>query len=501
MQKRIRVLAMVMMVLLGVILLQGANVQFRQATKLANSPNNPRTLAARLSQTRGEIIAADGTVLAKSVPTPKGEYKYQRTYPLGALMGQITGFVSPNYGNWGIEAQYNSYLLSHSQPPRSLAQVLAPQTSTDSVALTIVPSLQNLAKSQLAGRDGAIVALNPKTGAILAMYSNPTYDPSPLAAPSAALERYAWGLYNQRNANGFQPLLALAYQGTFPPGSTFKVVTASAAYQQRPDLAAKSYPSTTTIPLPDTNKTLSNFAFGTCGGTVAEMLPPSCDTGFALLGLYLGATALFQQATAFGYNSRPPLDIPGVAASNFPTVASLTAAKPFVAYSAIGQGNVATTALQNALSAAGIANAGVIMAPHLLREVRTSQGDLVLRYKPAKWQQATTPAVAAQVSTLMQQVVSSGTAYGVFSPASKVAAKTGTAQTNAGAINLRTDDWMIAFAPSDNPQVALAVVLPNQALEATGSVVAGPVANCMIQGVLAYFAGQPVVNTPTTCAG
>jgi peptidoglycan glycosyltransferase len=135
-----------------------------------------------------------------------------------------------------------------------------------------------------------------------------------------------------------------------------------------------------------------------------------------------------------------------------------------------------------------------------MREIRTSDGDLITTYKPSTWKTATTPEVAAQVATLMQQVASQGTASGVFNSASKVAAKTGTAQTSSTNLNLRTDDWMIAFAPYDDPQVALAVILPNQALDATGAAVAGPVMNCMVQGVLAYLAGQPVTNTSSTCS-
>jgi penicillin-binding protein A len=496
---RIRVLAMVVMVLLGALLIQAANVEFRQSSSLSANPNNPRVALAKLSQARGEILAADGSVLAQSVPTPKGQYKYKRVYPEGQLMGHVTGFDSLIYGTWGIEASYNSYLITHPQPPRSLVQVLSPKSSTDSVALTIVPSLQKLAQSQLAGRDGAIVALNPKTGGIYALYSNPTYDPNPLAFPDAKVERFAWGLVNQRDSSGFSPLLALSFQRTFPPGSTFKVVTSTAAISKRPDLASKSYPVASTISLPDTNQTLSNFGFNSCGGTVAEMLPPSCDTGFALLGLDLGAATLWQQATEFGFDSKPPIDVPGAATSNFPTPAQLQHRLPFLAYGAIGQGDVTATALQNALVAAGIADQGTVMTPHLMREVRTAEGDLVTTYRPRAWTTATTPAVAAQVSTLMQEVVTQGTAAGVFSPALKVAAKTGTAQTSATNVNERTDDWMIAFAPYDDPQVALAVILPNQALSATGAAVAGPVMNCMVEGVAAYLAGQPVTNTATTC--
>jgi len=501
MDKRIRIMALVILVLFGAILVQAANVQFRQSTKLANSPNNPRVHQAQLNQSRGVILAADGSKLAESVPTTKGQRKYQRVYPYGSLMGQITGYDSPIFGTWGIEAQYNSALLTHAQPASSLSQVLSPSSSTNSVALTIVPQLQRLAQQQLAGSDGAIVALNPTTGAILAMYSNPTYDPTPLVSPNGAIEKFVWGQDQVKNANGFEPLVALSYQGVFPPGSTMKVVTTTATYGLRPDLVNHVYPTLPTTPLPDTNQTLSNYGFRSCGGTVAEMLPPSCDTGFALLGLDLTAPTMWFQAAAFGFDSRPPLDIPGVAISNFPTPTQLAHNRPGLAYAAIGQGDVTASALQNALDAAAIANGGVVMTPHLMREIRTQQGDLVRAFKPTAWRTTTNKATAAQVSTLMQQVVTQGTAGGIFNPASKVAAKTGTAQTSATSVNLKTDDWMIAFAPADNPQIAIAVVLPFQPLSATGAQVAGPIMNCMVQGALAYAAGQPVVNTPSTCAG
>ena len=502
MGKRIRIMAMVMMLLFGAVLVQAANVQFRQAKKLATDPKNPRNVEARLSLGRGDILAGDGSILAHSVRTPTGVYKYQRQYPTGALMGQITGFDSPIYGRFGIEAQYNSFLAAHPQPARSLSQILSPTTSTDSVALTILPSLQNLAAQQLAGRNGAVVVLNPSTGSVLAMYANPTYDPTPLAAPSTKAEHDAWASYQVKNSAGYAPLVALTYQRSFPPGSTFKVVTSSAAYNYRPDLANKYYPQTSSIALPNTNLKLQNYGGGTCGGTVAIMLPPSCDTGFAELGMDLGADIMWRQATTFGFNARPPLDLPGVAASNFPTPSSLRNSDAFLAYDSIGQHDVTATALQNALVAAGIANNGIVMAPHLLREVRDKEGNLVKRYLPLKWLTAATPQTAAQVSTLMQQVVTEGTAAGVgFLSADEVAAKTGTAQTAAGAVNTSTDDWMIAFAPASHPTVAIAVIIPDQTLSATGAEVAGPVMKCMIEGSLAAALGQPVTNTATTCAG
>ena len=502
MGKRIRIMAMVMMLLFGAVLVQAANVQFRQAKKLAADPKNPRNIEARLSLGRGDILAGDGSVLAHSVRTPTGVYKYQRQYPMGALMGQITGFDSPIYGRFGIEAQYNAFLSAHPQPARSLSQILSPTTSTDSVALTILPSLQNLAAQQLAGRNGAVVVLNPSTGSVLAMYANPTYDPTPLVAPSTKAEHDAWAAYQVKNSAGYAPLVALTFQRSFPPGSTFKVVTSSAAYNYRPDLANKYYPQASSIPLPNTNLRLQNYGGGTCGGTVAIMLPPSCDTGFAELGMDLGADIMWRQATTFGFNARPPLDIPGVATSNFPTPASLRNNGAFLAYDSIGQHDVTATALQNALVAAGVANNGIVMTPHLLREVRDKEGNLVKRFAPLKWLTAATPQTAAQVTTLMQQVVTQGTAAGVgFLSSDEVAAKTGTAQTAAGSVNTSTDDWMIAFAPASHPTVAIAVILPDQTLSATGAEVAGPVMKCMIEGSLAAALGQPVTNTATTCAG
>jgi len=499
MDRRIRILALVLVVLFGALLVQGANVQFRRSEALASSPNNPRIQAQKLSQSRGQILAADGTVLAQSVPTPNGTYKFQRVYPQGALMGQITGVDSINYGLYGIEASYDSYLTSHKQPASSITQLLSPQTSTDSVTLTAVPSLQQDAMDALAGRNGAVVAIDPRNGNVEAMYSNPNYDPNPLADPSAAVEAFAWGAYNTANAAGFKPFSPLAYRSAFPPGSTFKVVTATAAYAKAPELTTKSYPSLATTPLPDTNQTLSNYGFSSCGGTIAEMLPPSCDTGFALLGLDLGAQNLWEQATEFGFNSVPPLDIPGVEPSNFPTPAELAHNLPGLAYSAIGQEDVDATALQNALDAAAIANKGSLMAPHLMSSIRDQQGNLIKAYQPKQWQATTTQAVAAQISTLMQEVVTNGTASGIFNPAFKVAAKTGTAQTSLTNVNTSTDDWMIAFAPADNPVIAIAVVVPNQTLSATGATIAGPIMNCMIQRSLAYAGNLAARLNPASC--
>ena len=443
-------------------------------------------------------MASDGTILAESVPTGKGLNVYRRLYPLGALTSGLVGFVSPTYGTWALEAEYNTYLSSHTQPAQSFEQLLAPTSAADNVTLTINTGLERVAARALAGRDGAAVVLDPKTGAILAMYSNPTYNPVPLTSSDYKVAEAAWAKDNTNNAYGFPPLGEVATQQTFPPGSTFKVVTTAAVVTYKPQLLLKHYRSATTISLPDSNKTLSNFAFGTCGGTIAEMLPPSCDTGFALVGLDLGGSDLASTADSFGYNDVPPIDLPGAVASNFPAASVFANDLPEVAYSAIGQENVRTSALMNALVAAAIGNGGVMMTPHLLKYVSGPDGSIVKRYKPTVWKTPLTSEQAAQIVPMMVNVAKYGTAAGYFPAADDVGAKTGTAQTGNSAKN--TDDWMIAFAPASDPVIAVAVVLPFQPISATGALVAGPVMTCLVEGGLAVQSGLPPAGTSSTCA-
>jgi peptidoglycan glycosyltransferase len=252
--------------------------------------------------------------------------------------------------------------------------------------------------------------------------------------------------------------------------------------------------------LPDTNKLLYNDGDTPCGGTIAEMLPQSCDPGYGLLGIALGAQDLTAEAHAFGYDQVPPLDLPGVVASYFPTESYLAANPPYLAYSAIGQEDVSATALQNALVAAGVANKGVIMTPHLMSEITGPDGAVVQRYKDTPWKTPLTAAQAGQIVPLMHDVVTEGTAAEVgFLPQDDVAAKTGTAQVGSILTN-DTDDWMIAFAPANNPTIAIAVSVPFQAYSATGAQIAGPIMKCMIEGALALQAGKPITGTSTTCA-
>lgn len=499
MSRRIAWLGVAMILCFGALFLQLNNIQVKNAHKYATDPANPRVTSTAETQPRGQIQAADGTtVLAESVPNPAypahSPYKFVRVYPQRGLYAHIVGFYSPIYGNYGIEQSYNSYLVSHNQPVKTLRDLLTTHTVDDTITLTVQPKLQQAAQTALAGRDGAIVAIDPQTGAVEAMYSNPTYDPNYVSSLNPKIYEPAWFEDNLRDQYGFNALTSLAYQDSFPPGSTFKTVTTAAAYDHAPQLVNKPQKTYSCIPVGtfqgQTTKPLCNYASGSCGGTIAQMLPPSCDTGYALLGTEIGSQGMYDEATAFGFDQQPPIDLlhDSYEVSHFPTPADVAHAQVLLAYSSIGQDLTIATPLQMALVAAGIADKGVVMTPHFMDEIYDSTGTLVTRYTPKPWKTATSPATTAALTGLMRQVVASGTAAGVFDPAFDVAAKTGTAQTGSGgqgtAGNANTTDWMIAFAPASDPKIAVAVVIPNQALSATGAQIAGPVANDMISAAL-----------------
>jgi peptidoglycan glycosyltransferase len=496
MGRRIRWLGVIMVVCLGLVVIQLVNIQLVKAKALQTSPFNPRISSQVYINPRGTITAADGTVLAKSIPTPAGtntqdySYHYVRQYPQGPLYAGITGYDSALfYGTAGIEQQYDSSLAAHQPAPQTLSQLIFRQQqprTTDNVALTVEPSLQNAAWSALttlppgANKDGAVVVMQPSTGNILAMVSNPTFDPNPLVSTSLHAEQLAYYSYIQKDHEGFFPLRPIANRETFPPGSTMKVVTSTAAYNLKPALAGFDFPTAQCVTFSDSNVPLCDQS-GPCGGMMPQMLPFSCDPGYAELGVQLGVPIMTKQSELFGYNSVPGIDLPGSSTSIFPPLAPNSQA--FLGQSSIGQYNVQTTALQNAMVAAGIANGGVLMTPHLMSSIHDSQGAVVQTYTPQAAATVGSAQTAQQVTSLMEGVVASGTAAGVGFPAYLCAAvKTGTAETNK-ATGL-TDTWMIGFAPANHPQVAVAVVVPQQANSSDGAHVAGPIMKAVLQAAV-----------------
>ncbi len=477
MDTQIRRLGIALLVLFGLLFAQLNNLQLRQASRLSNDPRNTRAIVVDFSRERGRILAADGTVLADSVPTDD-ELERLRRYPEGPLYAPVTGFFSFNYGSDGAERAFSAELAGRKVTINSLDDLLSATPRTNDVTLTIQPAVQKAAAAALGGRRGAVVAVDPRSGAVLAMVSFPTFDPNPLAGHDLKAVQRSWNAFQ---ADPGKPMLPRPYRERYSPGSTFKVVTASAAIGSRPDLAAKVYPPKKTLDLRGTSRDLPNFGGSTCGGPLPELLRASCNTGFGELGLDLGGPALRDEALSFGWGERPPFDLPAPAASGFPDLSELRT-QPQVATSAIGQLDVSASPLQMALVSCAVANNGTIMEPHVLSRVTDTQGQVVRGAEPKAWKQPMTAADAAQLKDMMVGVVQRGTAGKAAVPGAQVAAKTGTAQTTGD----NAHAWITAFAPADAPRVAVSVIVESQpgVSEATGGSVAAPIASAVLRAAL-----------------
>jgi peptidoglycan glycosyltransferase len=503
MDRRVRIFALFLIACFVLLFLQLANVQVRQSRALKASPFEVRGTGDVFAGDRGEILSSDGHVLAVSLPS-KGPFPYQRVYPAGPLFADVTGYVNVVNANisTGLEAEYGNplgsspasqYLLVHQYPTRGLKGILASRRGTDSITTTISYRLQQVAQQALGGLKGAVVALDPQNGDILAMYSNPTYNPNDLAShdPREVAKYYA----SLDPASPSSPLANGVTYLAHPPGSTFKIVTSSAVFDHMPKLASATYPYLSSTGLPNTTQVLHNYADERCGGSLLEAFVVSCDTTYGLVGLELGPRYLSEEAQAFGFGQVPPIDLPPgeVSPSYFPKASSFSSHDPFLAYSAIGQGNVTETPLEDALIAGAIADKGTIMTPHLLSHVIDDEGNIVASYRPHPWLRATSPATAQAVLAFMRGVVAdpNGTGAGIGFPASlHVAAKTGTAQV--GSNGVCTDNWFVASAPAglgETPKVAVAAFVPYQpgvACASTGAQSAGPVVRSVLDAALGY---------------
>ncbi len=477
--RQIRRLGLVLLALFVILFLQLNYLQVVRADKLANDPGNSRKTTRDFNRERGVIQTADGVVVANSVPT-SGAFERLRQYPEPELFAHITGFFSFTFGTDGVERAYHNDLAGRSIRLQNLPDILSEQVRTGNVTLTLRKSLQQVARDALGPRKGAVVALNPVDGAVLAMWSFPSFDPNPLAAHNQKDVQAAW---KRLQADPAKPLLPRSYRERYAPGSTFKVVTAASALDRAPELAAKSYPTMSQLDLPQTNRNLPNFGGGSCGGQLPQLLKRSCNTGFAMLGLDLGGDRLSGEARDFGFSSVPPLDLPAVASSEFPEASAFRRNLPALAQSAIGQQDVAATPLQMALAAAGIANGGVIMRPHIMGDIRDSEGQVVRGWQPEPWLTAMSPASAASLRDMMVGVVNDGTAGRARVPGVQVAAKTGTAQT----VGDNSHAWLVAFAPAEAPRVAVAVIVvsqPGLGDTVTGGQIAAPIAQTVMAAAL-----------------
>jgi peptidoglycan glycosyltransferase len=479
----IRKVGIVVVLLFVGISAQLTYIQLVRASSLNKDPHNIRIITRDLTRDRGDIVSADGAVLARSTPV-KDSYKYQREYPLGALFSAVVGYQSINNGLAGVESTYNDELLGRDVrlQTRSLSDLLNSHNPTGTVVLTLSRTAQQAAATALKNRRGSVVVLDVKTGGIVAMFSNPNYDPNPLASHNTeAAGKFATSL----NKDPLKPNLSRAYQERYPSGSTFKVLTSAIALDDGVVNPQTTFPRVTNIALPQSNQLLRNFGGENCGGTLTESFTVSCNTTFARIGLTLG-DRLAQGITKFGINDpAPPIDLPDPASSVGPTAGTFQNNQPFFALAAIGQGDVAVTPLQMALVAESVADDGQILVPHVLDEVRASDGTVVRRYDPKLWQTAMTPGTASILNQFMRNVVAdpNGTGTAARIPGIAVAGKTGTAQAPGGPPHA----WFIAFAPAEAPRYAIAVIIErggDLGNEATGGKVAAPVAAEVLTSLL-----------------
>lgn len=475
-----RLSSVVMVMFLGLML--GATwVQFAQAPALNNDQRNVRTLYREYGNFRGPIVVG-GQAIASSVPVDDS-FGYQRVYANGPLYAPVTGFYSVVYGREGIERYFNTELNGSADSlfyERLQDLVTGRQTRGASVELTIDPVLQQVAWDALGDQRGAVVALDPTTGEILAMVSKPSYDPNALASHDFAATREAWAALT---TDPSQPMANRAIAGnTYPPGSTFKLVTAAAALEN--GLTADTpVAAPQTLTLPQTSTVLHNFGGSACSPTgamtLADALRVSCNTAFAQIGVDLGADELRAQAEAFGFDT--PLNVPmRVAESHFPEDPDA----PQTALSAIGQYEVRVTPLQMAMVAATIGNGGVQMTPYLVQTVRSQDLTVVETAEPVERGRAVSASTAAQLRDMMVSVVENGTGRAARIPGIAVAGKTGTAQTSD---DVPPHAWFTAFAPAEAPRIAVAVVVEHggsMGSEATGGAVAAPIARAVIQAAL-----------------
>lgn len=486
MNKPIRTMSIFCLLLFAALLLNSTYLQYVDAGSLNSRADNKRVRDAEFSRKRGAIVAG-GDAVAESTPVDD-PYTYQRVYRQPRKYAQLTGYYSYVYGRSAVESSQNQ-ILSGSDPRLFVNRVVDlignSQPKGGSVSLTIDPKAQSAAYDGLRAlgknTEGSVVAIEPSTGKVLAMVSSPTYDPNRLASHRFTAVQDAW---ESLNANKDKPLLNRGIQEVYPPGSTFKLVTAAAALssgQYTPDTKVKGGAR---LDLPQTSTDLVNENGSNCGGdpiTLTRALEVSCNVSFGDIGLRLGADALRAQAEKFGFDQTYLDDLGGQVSSRFPKDPD----EPQTALSAIGQFDVASTPLQMAMVVSGIANGGEVMRPYVVDEVRAPDLSVLDKTSPEAFRSnAVSSSVARDLTQMMVEVVDQGTGTTAQIPDIKVAGKTGTAQSSP---ERPPYAWFVSFAPADDPQVAVAVLVEDAGVERdeiSGSGLAAPIAKRVMEAVI-----------------
>ncbi|WP_328469210.1 penicillin-binding transpeptidase domain-containing protein [Streptomyces sp. NBC_00448] len=469
--------------LLLALLANATRVQLVEAGGHAANPANRRADIALYARPRGDILAGTRTVTG-SRPT-SGQLRYVRTYADGPLYAPVTGFASQTYGATLLEGTENGLLdgtspALHEQP--LWREITRARQRGGDVHTTIDPAAQQAAYDGLAGRRGAVAALDPATGRILALVSSPSYDPGLLSGAGPSVTA-AWKRFN---ADPEQPMLDRAIRQTYPPGSTFKVVTAAAALAggEVTDLRAPT-DSPDPYRLPGTDVALTNEGPGCRDASVYDAFRYSCNTVFAKLGADLGPQDVVAQAELFGFNDNELRIPPSVAKSNVDT----TMSPDQVALSSIGQYDTTATPLQMAMVAAAVGDGGRLMAPYLVDRVTNHAGTTVSETRPHTLHQAVGTRTAAALQQLMEAVVTDGTGTNAAIPGAVVGGKTGTAQH--GLANAGTPyAWFLSYAkPPGSSRAAVAVAVVVEDADAVRADISGggnaaPIARAVMEAVL-----------------
>ena len=455
---------------------------------LADRQDNAIRLVAQFSVKRGKIYAADGkTVLARNVVVKRnGQTLYFRRYPTGPLFSDVVGYSTRTRNQTGIERSYNDYLTGSNANldtvfHATIDKLKGTTIKGNNLVLTLRPGVQALALRELRGKCGAVVALDPRSGAVLTMASSPAYNPNLIEKHFARAAR---------SGGNCGALVNRAIAGRYQPGSTFKVVTATAAlnsgkFTPNSTFSDPGYCEEYGQKVRNAGNPEAPEAFGNV--TLFQGLEHSINSVFCNVGKAIGAGLILDYAKRFGFYKTPPLELPEneMAASGLYNRGRLFSPRhPETQVDpgrlAFGQERLQVTPLQMAMVAATVANHGVLMKPYLVQRVLAPGGKAIVRTRPRRYARVMSPQVASELNAMMQAVVTGGTGPAAAIPGIPVAGKTGTAETGRGDIYTA---WFIAFAPANNPRVAIAVVVENQP-GGFGGKVSAPIAKDVMEALL-----------------
>lgn len=482
MTKELRRLSIVMLAMFLALFASTSIIQVVQANALTNTSGNTRALYDSYEVQRGSIVAS-GAAIASSVPSDD-VYSWQREYPDAAMWAPVTGYVNPVLdARTGLEQAENSVLSGQdsnqffSRIDRAITGK-APRGSN--VEVSVDATVQKAAWDAMGDLQGAVVAIEPSTGRILAMVSKPSFDTNTLALHDTDAVNAA---YDQLVADPSKPLDNRAIAGDLnPPGSTFKLVVASAALASGKYTPDSAFPNVAAYTLPDSTNVVSNAGGGACGEgdtvTIATALRLSCNIPMAELAVELGADAIRAEAEKYGFNSTFSMPLESTA-STYPSNPNA----PQTALSGFGQGDVRATPLQMAMVSAGIANDGVVMNPRMIDRVINTDLSVSDQGSDSEFGRALEPDVNAQMVSMMTANVQDGAASNARIDGVQVAGKTGTAENDSRPYTL----WFTGFAPADDPQVAVAVVVENgggRGQSGSGNEIAAPIAKKVMEAVL-----------------